>query len=197
MKTKKNRINVEKRLETLESRVGTKHIDFKFTDQSAALTPATTGTIYYMSAVSQDDTRSGRTGERITVEYIEWRWNIIATLTSNYRMVIFRDMFNQQVAPAVSDVLQTASVSSSYSYANYVNNKRFKILFDRCTSQSAVGDLSNTGSMRIPCRFINLFNGTGSTVASAAQGVIFLLVITDTAASGTLNTYYRMVFSDP
>lgn len=110
--------------------------EIKYYNKAISSAPfAVAGVVIPLLDVDQGDTSSTRDGAMLTARSIKMLGNFSSGASTtlaplNARVIIFQD--KQQVAdtaPAVTDILLTASVISNYNYP--LVQKRFKIMYDR------------------------------------------------------------------
>lgn len=134
-------------------------LKFKDTTVPAALS-LLVGTIHSSSLVTipQDGTESGRVGRKITVKSIHVRGlSVLAGTTDEnntddtIRLMLVLDKQANGTAPAVTDILETASIDS---FNNLANKSRFRILKDTKlvlnSAMGAIGVSGKSGNRTIP-----------------------------------------------
>jgi hypothetical protein len=196
VKATTNKSEIKKKVDKIERYLAHHRGDPKICSITVTQTPTTAGLITYLSQIAQGDDGSDRAAYRVNSQYMEFSLSTISTLTNNLRVIIFRDKMNLGATPAVTDVLAAAGVYSPFAYFNNIAQRRFIPLFDRTYSSSAVGTLSHRDKARINDQCTTHFTNTTGAVASAAQNVYFMLVITDVAAASSITTYARSIFTD-
>lgn len=147
-----------------------------------------TGTVVYLSGCAQGTDYNNRIGNSIKAEYLNLNMDVEvgSTNLTTTRLIIFKDRENRQSAPAVTDVLESADVKAHY---NHNNLNRFTILYD---------DFAVLNTYKPNRAFaINkhlgthiYYSGTGSTSASADEGSIWMLAMSNTASGATSPTLY-------
>jgi len=183
--------------------VETKFVDNTFTQ----LTTDYNGTVNYLTNVAQGTDVSNRVGDSIKIQRID----VTGAYTRNgtdaiARVIIFRDTENAAATPAVADVLaQTGSVLAPHSAPTWLNKNlnaeknRFVFLYDEvvCLSTSQSNMLFEYRSPNAQDKHVR-FRGTGSTTASAGEGAIFMLRITDQVTSNLpqLTAVVRIHYTD-
>lgn len=172
------------------------------------VTPITTaGSVALINGVATGTDYTNRIGRKIMIKSIYVRFatlpnTVTAPLGDIQRIMLIYDKQTNGAAPAVTDILNTAS----YLDVNNLNNRdRFVVLKDKTINcwpaAYAAGAVTagnpNTMSFKFykKCNLEQIFSGTGSTVGSIASGGIFLLFI---SAAATYNLAYsaRVRFSD-
>lgn len=109
----------------------------------------------------------------------------VANSQTNVRIIIFQDLENTGTAPAMSDVLTSASNSSSYlSVLNVDYIPRYKILYDKTVSLITANNLTTILSKYIKI-YIHI-KYTGPTVSEYYKNMVFMGVILDRAPASNL-----------
>lgn len=127
-------------------------------------TASIAGFMTYFSSIAQDDTISGRTGDKIILKEVDWTFSYSDTVLSVCRFMLVLDRFNQGVAPTVTDVLSSATVQAHLQAVNRLQN-RFKVLAD-VTLDIAPGSrqyITKRGTVKL--NVPTFFNGTTAAVA--------------------------------
>lgn len=187
---------IERRIQRLEQNAGKRRIEPNHFEVSASLTPVTSGTVFYMSAVGQGVNNNQRKGDRIIAKSVELRMTQIGLLTHNVRILLVRDKMNLGVLPAVTDILQSAVTQSVVNFDNTVVQPRFQILMDTVHSVSLNGKLAWNWNKKIQLDHPITYPGGGTTVASAGAGAHFLVLITDNSVVGNVQTDYQLIYTD-
>jgi hypothetical protein len=142
----------------------------------------TSGTVYFISGVGQDNTVNGRDGDQIRPFVLHCRIGLVGgSYTCLARYIIFEDLMCQAANPNVTDVLLSAAYNSVYHYQNVHLQHRFKILEDKMIPLSAGGIFASSDVRDIKLKGRMEFLNTGSTVASAGKRAVFLIVIASQA----------------
>lgn len=171
-------------------------------DVDQSVTPSTTGVLTLTSGISQGTDIGNRVGDSIKVTRISWMGRAalspVVTTFSTLRLLLFRDMEIQGAVPALADILETGTGTVSVrSPINFINRKRFSVLWDQIivldpnTHYSEVlrGELVVNKTVR--------YRGTGNTVAAAAEGTIYWLLVSDEATNApTVAIYTQLQFVD-
>lgn len=137
-----------------------------------------TATIIPLTAIGQDDTASGRTGNSILLRNIFMRWGLTnnpAASSTYFRCLLVQD--KQQIgdtAPTITDVLQSSSTLSSLS----LNSAgRFKILKDWFFILNNVDKTSRNAKLYLDVRKHVRFNGAAGT--DIQKNGIYMMVLSD------------------
>jgi hypothetical protein len=171
------------------------HKDFTYSAQAIS----NTGLVTHLTAITQNDTIEGRTGQSLLLRNITYRgrFEINSSVTSNtaITMIIFRD--NQQVSdtsPVITDVLSSASPQS----LNALNTLgRFKIIHRKTF-------LLTPASGGVPAReFVKSFNlykhvrynGTASTDIQK-NGYYVAFISSESTNTPTFTGTFRIGYHD-
>lgn len=182
------------------------NVEEKYIDNYSILTPTFTGLPVYINALAQGDDVTMREGDSIKVQtiemsgFVQWNTGVNHNLA---RIMVFRDMANEGVLPAASDVLANAGGGSAvvcpYNFINYKEvNKRFSILYDELISVDA-GTVAAPFRFQLPLNKHIYFRGASAVVTDAGFGSLFVLALSNQAAAGTaptVNFATRVVFTD-
>jgi hypothetical protein len=179
-----------------------KHVEVKYFDQYQISTNVTaSGTITNISDITRGNDVTQRIGNQVTLKEIHFRQglylNANATQTA-VRVLVVLDTFGTN-APSVSDVLETAFLSSVYSeiapyYWDY--RKRFRILHDDvtylCKSSSASG---------VYKQWVNKLNLESQHIGSSTtfKNQIYLILVSNESNVLNLpviNIHSRLLFTD-
>lgn len=155
-------------------------------------TTSTSGAIIYKSSFSQGDDYSGRTGDKIRIQRIEWTVASKDTNTTLTRFILVSDTSNAGVAPAVTDILSSAS---TFAHMNpiYEIAKRFIVLVDIVLSVSSSGNQYPVRRGVVERKFPVYFNNTGSASTDGGKNALYALVIGENATATyviTTNVWY-------
>lgn len=157
------------------------------------------GTTYYLNYIGQGNDYNQRNGNSIKAKSILQRLILSAsTMTSSVarvRCILYRDFENKQATPSVTDLLET---NHPLSPINHINGTRFKILFDE--TYQMVNSINSPQYTKVLVKYIPLkqrphmkYASTGTTVASADEGSVYFIIVTDdaTGPAAILNTRIR------
>jgi len=169
---------------------------------SAETVVTTAGSVKLITSnISQGSDINNRDGDMIIIDRIRMTINVRNTDTAatnifSTRFILFSDELNTGAAPAVGDVLNSASIFSGVLPVNK-QKQRFRIYADFVLD--SVSNTSTATVTRILNHKINrkcFFSGTsGST--SNGKGALFLLEIANFAGANNLHTYgWELVYSD-
>ena len=173
----------------LQSRAGRNEL--KTIDVAPTQTEATTtSSINLLNGVATGTDYTARIGRKIMMKNLYLRIQIApvdqVTSDTHVRLLCVYDMQTNGVAPAMTDVLNTAS---TVDHVNLNNRDRFKILFDKCVPiganvNTATQAYSNGKNVYYIKKYLNLatkgatetqYNGVGATVGSIATGSIYFV----------------------
>lgn len=163
------------------------------------LNVTSTGTVTLINGVATGTDFTDRVGRKIVMKSVYVRGIIFpddfSTLNSLARIMIVYDMQANGVAPAITDILKSAS---SVSQLNLNNRDRFKIIMDK---QWVLGAIDNTATQSVAgsptvhalkkftrLNHETLFNGTTAAIGSIATGALFLVTIGTQAAGAAATT---------
>ncbi len=196
-KNTSNRANVEKYAGdaydlALQTYQGLKYIkklinvETKYFDNLVSGTTDWNGSVTYISAIAQGTDITQRVGDSIKLQRLRLSGtffiNTSATRTT-CRVVLFRDLSNAGSTPSTSDVISNAylgTISGVNMFYNWINvQKRFSILYDEKVALSINGNENATVSITMPHEGHVKYRGTSGAVGSAAEGSIFLLLLSD------------------
>jgi len=164
--------------------------------------PPTTGNLTLLSGIAQGTDVGQRVGNNIYVERMTGLGRVViaaaVTTFSTARVIVLRDNENLGVVPALADILEsTGSSVVTRSPKNFINRKRFTFLYDELFV------LSPGTSSALPISFDMAINravsyrGTGNTVAAAAEGTLYLLLLSDeTVNAPNISLYVQHQFTD-
>lgn len=138
--------------------------------------------------VAEGDGISQRTGRIISLVNFVVRYtrvlNTLTNKTSCLRTIVFLDTQNQGTIPAVTDVLQAASVVSAYE-VNNSQQHRFRFLRDEFETLCDGGANNRKASAwHFRQKFQVHYGGATDAAASNRKNAIFILVLTNNTVSG-------------
>lgn len=167
--------------------------ELKNVDTTVAQVADTTGAVTLINGIARGDDINERVGRQVILKYIQA--NIVNYVTpttgidQSHRMLIVLDRQANGAAPAITDVLVSAS---TVAMPNLDNRKRFRILFDSIKNMNASGE---PGSMIVQRVFkrVNIpvqFNsGDAGTVADIQTGALYLITLGSIAPGGTAGNF--------
>lgn len=180
--------------------------ELKFVDANVGFIPWTSaGAIAFLNGVAQGTDYNQRIGRTTLMKSILFRISLGKSAVSSdgacCRALIFYDAQSNGAAPAVTDVLASASYLAPM---NLNNRDRFKILMDCYFDLEAyTGSPIATGSFKNETKTMfkkfNMecqFSGTGSTVGSVSTGGIFVLLISDENGTVGYDFWSRIRYTD-
>jgi len=176
------------------------NIETKFVDFSAVTSVTNTSTAIYASALAQGVDVSNRVGDSIRLQGLEYSFRISGDASfvglSYVRLLIVRDNENSGSTPAVTDLLVS---QSSTSLQNWLTRSRFNVLLDEVVGfYSAIGPMIEFRRGTIGQHGHVKYRGTSASVASAAEGSIFILAFSN-ATVGTppaMEYSFRVMYTD-
>lgn len=131
------------------------------------------------NVIVQDDTVSGRTGDKIIVQSLDVKWQatINSSATSDRaRLIIFADTENQNALPAVIDVLASAA-ANSFPNVGYLAAKRFRIFYDNTFQLNTAGAAGMFRTIKVPIKNWPVYF---SSTTGYGRNNLFFLEISDT-----------------
>lgn len=167
-----------------------------FDSTGAGLTTAVAGAVFSVDNLTQGDTFNTREGNSIKVK--SWQLNLdFLTTTSTgsvVRIIAYLDKENRAATPAVTDVLEAASVVSPVNHTNLhrftiISDKRFTMVGGQDTAVKIVNDYSQHQ------HHARYNDGNAGTSADYRENHLFFIVIATTANIG-YNYYSRLEFID-
>jgi hypothetical protein len=167
----------------------------------ASTTFDTTGSVIPVSQIAQGLDFTNRVGDSIKLQNVQFNFRIYknaAATSSIVRIILFRDNDCQGATPTTGDVLQNVGAASApLNPRDFLNRKRFAILYDRLATVNNTGDSSFTVSYETPHEGHILFLGTTASAASQGKGSMFVLVVSDEAVNTPSIAFFtRLVFTD-
>lgn len=137
-----------------------------------------TGTVVNISNnIVQGDNISDRTGDQIRVlhQTLYVRGTAI-TDNQSIRFIWFKDNTNRGTTPAVTEVLDTASVTSQYNGVT-LQQRRFTIYHDLTLDLSLNGEIIKHDERVVNRRQQIFYNGAAAVASANGPGATFVLVI--------------------
>jgi hypothetical protein len=171
-------------------------------DVDVSTNPTQTGVLTLLTGLAQGTDVGNRVGDVIKVTKITWYGRLAigsaVTTFSTARMIMFRDMENSGSVPVLADIMETTTGSSCVrSPLNFLNRKRFSILWDQMVVLDATSRFSEIVRGELTLNKTVRYRGTGNTVAAAAEGTIYWLFISDeTVNAPALAVYTQLQFAD-
>lgn len=168
-----------------------------------------TPNVVLLNGVAAGTDFTDRIGRKIVMKSLYLRAALYpadtVTADSVNRLLIVYDAQTNGAAPIITDVLKS---SSPVAQLNLNNRDRFKILWDKCIScggqqNTATQALSNNHNQISIKKFKKLyhevlFGGTAATVGSIQTGSIYLITVSNVAATDQMTMLYstRIRFED-
>lgn len=186
--------------------------ELKFHDVVQSATLSVTGSIIAptLTVIAQGTGESERIGRRIWIRSIDWRYELsksTTTIPSNTaavgRVMLVLDRQANGAAPAVTDVLETATLKS---FNNLSNKHRFRTIFDefitvnqQCGAYSGVSEQFGAAIAHLGLhRNLNVaidFSGVGGLIAEITSNNLFIMAISDTTTL-VLDYVIRLRYTD-
>lgn len=154
---------------------------------------AVAGAIYATDYMQQGDAFNNRAGNSCLIKSFQVRFQLTTATANNTRIIILLDKENRAATPAVTDVLETASLQSPI---NHTNGHRFIILRDKIYNVNAAGQIYVNPKFYIKCNHHARYNdGNAGSSADFRENHIYFIVISDTT-TGVYTYYTRIRFID-
>lgn len=160
------------------------NVEQKFSETSGTHTPNQSGSVTYLSGISQGDDVINREGNSIKVQHMRLKY-FCGINSSNtgcaVRVLLVRDLQNQGATIVANDVLEAVGTGfASIAFIDFTNgslqNKRFTIVYDKMFTLDTYNPyVSDEFTSSHDCH--TYFRGTGATVASAGNGSYFLITL--------------------
>lgn len=163
--------------------------DLHMMNNNSSTTMSSAGVIVYLATTAIGDGNADRTGAAINPLELDYYHNLNIATTGIARMIIFQDSQTYGAAPAVLDVLATATVDSQFNIPNALS-KRFRILKD-WVHTGVTAQSTSLRSYKGKIKRMNkiMFTGDTNAVASAGRGALYLLRITNLAATQPTDSF--------
>lgn len=171
--------------------------EWKYIDTAVFGTITTTATVFPLTAISQGDTDTSRTGDKVTLKSFLMRLNITPNATAGInflRILALIDKQNNAVAPTAAQILQNST--TTYSPLNDDWGKRFKVFYDRTftvDTDATGGQVEKT--YRKLRNVVIEYPGTG-TVPNTNGVYILMLADQPTDGPAVIGTV-RIRYTDP
>lgn len=146
------------------------------------------GSMIYLSGIAQGADYFNRIGDSIKAKSLVYKMSVqVGNTNTNIRVILFIDTECNNAAPSGSDLLQNVDVRS---HLNHFNGKRFRILNDWFYNLNTVNNVNKIFKTYHKLNQHIKFDGTGSTVAAAREGSMFLYVLSETASGAASPVAY-------
>lgn len=161
----------------------------------------TNGVIQPISRIAQGTNYTDRVGNSIKMQHIEVRGRLFkasAATTSVLRVLLVRDLDGYGTLPAVTDILETVgSATAPLTQYDFLNRKRFSILYDELLTLNSTGDSSAVFEISMPHEGHILYLGTTAAAASDGKGSLYMVFVSDeTTNTPSFAFSSRIVFTD-
>jgi hypothetical protein len=178
------------------------NIEEKVIQVSVTSTAATTaGSLNSISSIVQGLDFTNRIGDSIKLQRIEVRGRIYrnsSATTSLVRVLCVRDLDGYGTAPNPGDIMESVgAVDAPLSPYDYLNRKRFSVLYDDFMSVDNTGDSSKVFAFDVPHEGHILYLGTTAAAASNGKGSLYMLFFSDEGTNTPTYAFYsRVYFTD-
>ena len=167
--------------------------ELKAVDTTINQVADTTGAVTLLNGVARGDDINQRVGRRVRLASLQASIvNYVTPATGidqTHRCLIVYDKQSNGVAPAITDVLVSAS---TVAMPNLDNRQRFVILYDKLMHLNAAAEPGSMVAFKINKRLpygVQFNSGDAGTVADIQTGGLFFITIGSIAAGGTAGTF--------
>lgn len=170
------------------------NIETKFLNVASSQTVSNTGSIVPLSQIVQGVNYTERIGDSIKIQKIEFRCKVSMSTSAsftNFRLIIFRDLYQQGADPTITNVLGSASTLNP---KNFLLRDRFSLLVDEMFVMSVSGDNACSLEYNIPHEGHIKYIGTTAATASNGFGSIYMLVLSDEATNVPTIAYNSNIY---
>ncbi|UTQ50799.1 MAG: 21.8 kDa coat protein [Tomato albetovirus 1] len=168
----------------------------RFALANTANVPAAAGTVINLTnGVIQGDNVNERSGDKIklTKQILRVRFSAVVA-SQTVRFILFKDNTNRGTTPAVTELLNSASLMSQYNPTTMVQ-QRFTVLADVSLNGNLNGEAIKERVISRNSKYSVYYSG-GTAIATAnGPGATFVLVIGETA-SGLFDIGYEVHYLD-
>ncbi len=159
------------------------------------------GALVPISRIAQGTNYTERIGNSIKMQRIEVRGRIFKNASASnsvIRILLVRDLDGYGSVPAVTDIMETVGSSAApCTQYDWLNRKRFSILFDEFLTLSSTGDSGAVFEVHLPHEGHIQYLGTTAAAASDGKGSMYMLFISDETTNTPTYTFSsRIVFTD-
>lgn len=156
-----------------------------YINQQLATVISTVGAVINLSnTIIQGDNYNNRSGSVIRLINQKFIIRVTGvTFSSTNRFILFKDMENNGVTPATTDVLDAASFVAGYNSQEVVQQKRFVILKDWITNNNLNGETITSMVYKTNRPSTVYYNGPTAIASANGKGAYFLLAIGSSAAA--------------
>jgi hypothetical protein len=176
------------------------NIETKFLDTNSSGTASQSGSVEYLSGIAQGLTSETRVGDSLRIQRFAVKFSVSTTLTiADVRVIIFRDLQNRGATPTGSDLLSdSGGAGAALSQRNWDNKRtRFSILSDDLISLSSAAVPNANLTYTSTHNGHIYYKGTTAAVTDAAEGSVFMMVLTDQSATAPSYRFSsRIEFTD-
>jgi hypothetical protein len=162
----------------------------------------TTGVLVPISECAQGlDYINNRVGDSIKMQRIEIRGRIFKNAAATQtvtRILLVRDLDGFGTLPTTNDILDSVGIASApLTPYEYLNRKRFSILYDELLTVNNTGDSSAVFEVNVAHEGHILYLGTTAAAASDGKGSLYMLFISDEGTNTpSFNFFSRIYFTD-
>lgn len=178
------------------------NVEHKFLDTGATQVASQAGTVSALNLIAQGDNVGQRDGDAVKMQSLEFTALCFTGGNSGFlRIMIVKDAQNLGATITGADVLQTSGgIYTPASFPNFINSPNIQSRFSVLLDQVVRLDPSKTNEI---VRFksthdVHLYyRDTAATLASLASGALFVILLTDLAATQPSVVWQsRVIFTD-
>lgn len=177
--------------------------EWKAITTNLTLNQDSTGSLVLLNGCTRGGDIANREGRQINMRSVEIKLQDFVTsgtgIDQNHRILLVLDKQPNGVAPAIADILDSAS---TYALRNLNNRKRFKILWDKRLQMNASGEPFSTKLINKYKKFYiqTTYNaGDVGTIADIATNSLYLIGfgnVAPGATAGSCNANVRVRFTE-
>ncbi len=154
-----------------------------------------TGTITQLTNLTIGNTDTTRIGSKVTVVGVLLTYLQNSDITTNTRVMLVQDKQTNGAVYIPADVLQDVTAQDMIvSPRNSDNKRRFRVWLDKNHSFSVAGTgtryFKKFYKMNLPIRY----DSNAGTIADLTSNSLSLLISTETAGAGVVNTVFARIF---
>lgn len=168
----------------------------RYPQLSTANVPAAAGTVQNLTnGIVQGDDVIQRSGDKIRIlkQILRVRFSAVVA-NQSVRFLLFKDNTNRGTTPAVTELLNSASVVAQYNPVTMLQ-RRFTVIADVTLSCSLNGEAIKERTITSKKGYPVYYNGATAVSTSNGPGSTFCLIIGETA-SGLYDVAYEVHYTD-
>lgn len=188
----------------LEKQVRQDRQEWKSIDVIQTVTPAlSAGILTLLNGCSQGDNLNNRDGRQIFIQSIQIKFraefNAAAATAQPVRFILFYDKQSNGAAPAVSELLDTATAGAVDALRLLTTRKRFKILADRryyVAQNAGPGGIVDDIYLKKPITVQYNANNTGGITDITTNSLYYLMTSDEPANAPFAGFFSRVRFTE-